>query len=170
MHAKSAVAATPDRDIVTPSHVEALAKPPPDFVVSRTFDAPRRLVFQAWTTAEHLARWFTPRPLVTSKCEVDFRPGGVFNLTMRMPDGLEHPMEARFGEIVAPERITFSAKIHGGVDIETTVTFVEVGDKTTLNVRQSYSRATDATRGAPQGWKATLDQLGEVVAEMSRAA
>jgi len=164
MDAKSA---TESRETAT-QHAEA--KRPPDLVLSRTFDAPRSLVFEAWTKAEHLARWFTPRPLTTSACEIEFRPGGVFNLTMRMPNGFEHPMEARFVDIVAEEKIVFSAKIHGGVDIETTVTFEDAGtQRTTLHVHQSYSRATDATRGAPEGWKATLDQLGEVVAEMRAA-
>jgi uncharacterized protein YndB with AHSA1/START domain len=135
-----------------------------EFTTTRTFDAPRRLVFEAWTKAEHVARWFTPRPLTTSACEVDFRPGGVFRVTMRMPDGLEHPFEGTYGEIVAPERITFHGKIHGEIDVDTTVTFAEHGERTTLTVRQTYSAVTDATRGAPEGWKATLDQLGEVVA------
>jgi uncharacterized protein YndB with AHSA1/START domain len=151
-------------------HVEALALAPPPLVVSRTFDAPRRLVFEAWTKAEHVARWFTPRPLTTSQCEVDFRPGGVFRIVMRMPDGFEHPFEARFGEIVVPERLSFSGKIHGEIDIETTVAFADLGERTTITVRQTYSRASDATRGAPEGWKATLDQLGEVVAALRAAS
>jgi uncharacterized protein YndB with AHSA1/START domain len=83
---------------------------------------------------------------------------------MRMPDGLEHPFEGTYGEIVAPERITFHGKIHGEIGVDTTVTFVEHGERTTLTVLQTYSAATDATRGAPEGWKASLDQLGEVVA------
>jgi uncharacterized protein YndB with AHSA1/START domain len=149
-------------------HVEAMARRPPDLVLTRTFAAPRRLVFEAWTKAEHVARWFTPRPLVTSACEIDFRPGGVFRVVMRMPSGLEHPFEGRFGEIVAPERLVFTGKIHGEIDVETTVTFADEGERTTLSVRQTYSRASDATRGAPEGWRATLDQLGEHVAEASR--
>jgi uncharacterized protein YndB with AHSA1/START domain len=135
----------------------------PEFRTSRTFDAPRHLVFEAWTKAEHIARWFTPRPLTTSMCEVDFRPGGVFRLAMRTPDGVEFPMDARFGEIVVPERIVFTGKIHGNNDVETTVTFSEANGKTTIDVHQTYSFESDATRGAPQGWAATLDQLGEIV-------
>jgi uncharacterized protein YndB with AHSA1/START domain len=148
------------------AHVAAMADAPPPFVVTRTFDAPRRLVFEAWTKAEHVARWFTPRPLTTSQCEVDFRPGGVFRVVMRMPGGLEHPFEGRFGEIVAPERLRFSGKIHGEIDVDTAVTFADLGEQTTITVRQTYSRASDATRGAPDGWRASLDQLGEVVAEL----
>ncbi len=140
----------------------------PELLISRTFDAPRRLVFEAWTKAEHLGRWFTPRPLVTSRCELDFRPGGVFRVVMRMPDGLEHPFEARFGDIAPPVRLVFDGEIPGEVEIHTTVVFVEQGEKTAVTVHQTYSRATDATRGAPEGWKATLDQLGEEVLRLAR--
>src|SRR5580704_2362612 len=106
------------------------------FVTTRTFDAPRRLVFEAWTRAEHVARWFTPRPLTTSACEVDFRPGGVFRVVMRMPGGLEHPFEGHYGEIVVPERITFRGKVHGEIDVETVVTFDDHGERTTIHVLQ----------------------------------
>jgi uncharacterized protein YndB with AHSA1/START domain len=134
--------------------------------MTRTFDAPRSLVWEAWTKAEHVAQWFTPRPLTTVKCEVDLRPGGVFRITMRMPDGLEHPMDAKFVEVVPPEKIVFVGKIEGDNEVHTTVTFTESGGKTTLAVHQTYAYESNATRGAPMGWKATLDQLGEVVASL----
>ena len=89
--------------------------------LTRTFDAPRAMVFEAWSRAEHVSKWFTPRPLTTSACELDFRPGGVFRLTMLMPDGKEHPMDGRFGEIVPPEKLTFSATLEDGNQIDTTV-------------------------------------------------
>jgi uncharacterized protein YndB with AHSA1/START domain len=136
----------------------------PELKLARTFDAPRRLVFEAWTTAEHLSRWFTPEPLTTSSCEVDFRPGGAFRLTMRMPNGVEFPMDAKFVEIVVPERIVFHAKIHDDNTVETTVTFTETGGKTTMRVHQTFAFESDATRGAQQGWAAALNQLGAHVA------
>lgn len=136
----------------------------PEFVTSRTFDAPLRLVWEAWTKAEHVARWFTPMPLTTGDCEVDFRPGGVFRVVMRMPDGTPHEMQAKYGRIVEHELIEFAGKIPDGNVIETTVKFSETGGKTTLAVRQVYSFESNATRGAPLGWKATLDQLGQHVA------
>jgi uncharacterized protein YndB with AHSA1/START domain len=136
----------------------------PELHLSRVFDAPRSLVWEAWSKAEYVKRWFTPAPLTTPRCEVDLRTGGVFYLVMKMPDGLELPMDARFVEVVPQERIVFSATIHGGVEVHTTVAFSDEGDgKTRLDVHQVYSHESDATRGAPQGWKATLDQLAEVV-------
>lgn len=135
----------------------------PELRLTRTFDAPRALVFEAWSTADHIAKWFTPAPLTTPHCEVDFRPGGAFRVTMRMPDGVDHPMDARFVDVVTNERIVFVAKLEGDLEVHTTVTFSDDGDKTRLSVHQIYSHETPATQGANAGWTATLDQLAEHV-------
>ena len=97
------------------------------------------------------------------RCEVDFRPGGVFRFVMRTPDGTEFPFEGAFREIVAPERIVFTGNVHEGNASVTTVSFAEHEGKTTLTVHQTYTFESDATRGAKQGWAMTLDQLGEHV-------
>ncbi len=141
----------------------AVAMKKAELRMTRVFDAPRRLVFEAWSKAEYVSRWFTPAPLTTSACEVDLRPGGVFRIVMRMPDGMEFPMDARFTEVVLNERIAFQATIHGGVEVQTAVTFVEDAGKTTLSVHQVFSHESDATRGAKAGWTQTLDQLAEHV-------
>jgi uncharacterized protein YndB with AHSA1/START domain len=139
----------------------------PELKMTRVFDAPRRLVFEAWSKPEYVSRWFTPQPLTTPRCELDFRTGGKFYVVMRMPDGIEFPMDATYDEVVANERIVFSATIHGGVHVHTTVTFADAdGGKTRLDVHQVYSHETDATRGANAGWTATLNQLA---AHLSRA-
>ncbi len=145
--------------------LESVAEPrkpkPDDLVMTRVFHAPRRLVFAAWTKAEHVSQWFAPRPLVMDRCEVDLRPGGVFRFVMRAPDGTEYPFEGAFREVVAPERIVFTGTIHEGNAVVTTITFDEQDGKTTLTARQTYSFESSATRGAKQGWTLTLDQLGE---------
>jgi uncharacterized protein YndB with AHSA1/START domain len=133
----------------------------PELVLTRVFDAPRRLVFEAWTKAEHVSRWFAPRPLTMARCEVDFRPGGAFRFVMHAPDGTDYPFEGAFGEIVPPERIVFTGTVHEGNVAVTTVTFVEHEGKTTLTMKQTFAFESDATRGAKQGWTMTLDQLGE---------
>lgn len=142
--------------------------PVPELRMSRVFDAPKSLVFEAWSKAEYLSRWFTPAPLTTPSCEVDFRPGGVFRLVMRMPDGVEFPMDARFTEVVPEERLGFKARLHDGLEIDTTVTFAEHDGKTTMSVHQVYSFASEATKGAHAGWTQALDQLAEHL--RSRAA
>ncbi len=139
----------------------------PDLRMTRVFDAPRALVFEAWTKAEHVSKWFAPAPLTIPRCELDFRPGGAFRLVMRTPDGTEFPMDAVFREIVTNERIVFEGPIHGGVIVTSTVTFTERDGKTTVEAHQVYSKASDATRGAHAGWTATLDQLGRFVGRAS---
>ena len=134
---------------------------PPDLVITRVFNAPRRLVFEAWTKAEHVSRWFAPAPLTMPRCEVDFRPGGVFRFAMRPPNGTDYPFEGAFREIVAPERIVFTGTIHEGNKAVTTITFAEHGGTTTLTMHQTYTFESEATRGARQGWTMTLGQLGE---------
>jgi uncharacterized protein YndB with AHSA1/START domain len=132
--------------------------------MERVFDAPRRLVFEAWRNAEYVSRWFTPSPLTTPKCEVDFRPGGAFRVVMRMPNGIEFPFEAEFRDIVPFERIVFDGKMRDGNTVSTTVTLAENGGKTTMTVRQAYAFESDATRGAHAGWTMTLNQLGDHLA------
>jgi len=141
--------------------VNAVASKPEDLVITRVFNAPRRLVFEAWTNAEHVSRWFAPRPLTMPRCEMDFRPGGVFRFVMRAPDGTEYPFEGAFREIVAPERIVFTGAVHEGNATVTTVTFAEHDRKTTLTMHQTFAFESAATRGAQQGWRMTLGQLGE---------
>jgi uncharacterized protein YndB with AHSA1/START domain len=139
--------------------------------LSRVFNAPRKIVFEAWSKPEHLSKWFAPRPLSVPRCELDFRAGGVFRLVMRTPDGLEFPMETTFREVVAPEKIVFAGAIHGGNAVVTTLTFSEEGKdgkKTRLDVVQTFAFESDATRGARQGWTQTLEQLGEVAEGAAR--
>ncbi|MGA3121815.1 MAG: SRPBCC domain-containing protein [Polyangiaceae bacterium] len=159
---------TPVFDAFTkPEHrggtVTAVANKPEDLVVTRVFDAPRHLVFEAWSKAEHVSRWFAPRPLTMPSCEVDFRPGGAFRFIMRAPDGVEYPFEGVFREVVPPERIVFTGWVHEGNATQTTITFAEHDGKTTLTMHQTFSFESPATRGARQGWTATLDQLGDHV-------
>ena len=136
--------------------------------MTRVFDAPKRLVFEAWSKAEYVSRWFTPAPLTTPSCEVDLRTGGVFRLVMKMPDGTEYPMDGQFTDVVLNERIVFAAKVHGDLNIDTTITFAEHDGQTTLTVHQVYSHESDATRGAKAGWTQTLNQLATHLADHHR--
>ncbi len=143
--------------------MSAVEGKPEDLVITRVFNAPRRLVFEAWTTAEHVSRWFAPSPLTMPSCELDFRPGGAFRFVMRAPDGTEYPFEGVFREIVVPDRIVFTGAVHEGNATVTTITFAEHDGKTTLTMCQTFTFESAATRGAKQGWTMTFDQLGEHV-------
>ncbi len=84
-------------------------KPEP-LVISRIFGAPPALVFKAWSTADHMRRWFCPADYTIPHATVDFQPGGVCEICMRAPDGQEHWSKGRYLEIVPPERLAFSPR------------------------------------------------------------
>jgi uncharacterized protein YndB with AHSA1/START domain len=67
--------------------MNAMQSPIAPFITSRTFDAPRELVWKAWTERERLMQWFGPKGFTISTAKLDFRPGGVFLYSMRTPDG-----------------------------------------------------------------------------------
>ena len=88
----------------------SLPKPDPklDLVLERVVDVPVELVWRAWTTPEHLKKWFTPAPWTTTDCEIDLRPGGRFYTVMRSPEGQEFPNVGCYLEVVPNERLTWT--------------------------------------------------------------
>ena len=99
-------------------------------VVTRLFDAPRALVFEAWTKAEHVAHWWDPSGTPLAVCEIDLRPNGAFRFVNRGPDGGEgHSFSGIYREIVPPEKLVF-----GGPLGSATLVFTEDGKKTKLTM------------------------------------
>lgn len=139
---------------------------PKEVVITRTFDAPRRLAFAAWSSAEHLKQWWGPHGFSVPQCTVKFRAGGTFDLCMRGPDGHDSWMRGAFRDILAPERIVFTSAIDekASQEIVTTVTFAEAAGKTTVTVRQTVPANPDMARGQRQGWTESLKRLGAHVA------
>jgi uncharacterized protein YndB with AHSA1/START domain len=145
--------------------VEKRVSAPPMEMI-RVFDAPRALVFEAWSKPEHLSKWFAPKPLVISKCDMEFRSGGKLTFTMRTPDGIEFPFVGKFEEVVHNEKVVFSGLVHDDNTCHTVVMFEDApGNKTKLSVRQTYAYASPATNGAKQGWTSTLENLAEFLAK-----
>jgi uncharacterized protein YndB with AHSA1/START domain len=135
-----------------------------ELTITRIFDAPRSLVFDAWSEPKHLMRWFAPNNFTVPACEMEFRAGGKFRLCMR-GFGKDHWMNGFFREIVKLERIVWISTLeHDNNEVLTTVTFEDLGSKTRLIVHQTYSIETDSTRGARQGWTETLEHLVEYLA------
>src|ERR1035438_6868275 len=82
--------------------------PEKELILTRVFDAPREIVFKAWTEVERLKRWWGPKNFTNSVCEIDPRPGGAMRIHMRAPDdGVIYPMTGVFQEIAEPERLVF---------------------------------------------------------------
>src|SRR5262245_34676888 len=89
-------------------------RPALDLVLERIVDVPPELVWRAWTTPEHLMKWFTPAPWKTVACEIDLRPGGVFRTVMRSPEGREFPNIGCYLEVIENERLAWTNALEGG--------------------------------------------------------
>jgi uncharacterized protein YndB with AHSA1/START domain len=150
-----------------------------EVTITRVFDAPRELVFQAWTEPEHLKRWWGPNGFTTPACEVDLRVGGAWKIVMRFPDGVnEHVMEAVYREIVPQERLVFTniALDKDGNRLlkgTTTVTFADLGGRTklTLHTRMAglVPYAPRMLEGMETGWSQSLERLSEKLAKGNAA-
>ena len=136
-------------------------------VMTRTFDAPRALVFEAWTERQHLERWQgAPQGFTVTVEQSDIRPGGAFRICIRSPEGVDHWLQGVYREVVAPERLVFT---HTWLDAErkpttetlVTITFAERGGKTELTLRQSGFKSEESRAGHEGGWASTFDRLAE---------
>ncbi len=137
-----------------------------EIVVTRVFDAPRALVFKAWTDPKHLAHWWGPNGFSITTHAMEFRPGGSWRFTMHGPDGRDYKNEQVYVEITEPERLIY--RHVPAPQFQTTVTFEDDGGKTRLTARMVFESAalrdqTVKTFGAVEGLKQTLGRLGEYV-------
>jgi uncharacterized protein YndB with AHSA1/START domain len=135
-------------------------------VLSRTFDAPRALVFKLWTQPEHLARWWGPRGHIVVSWMADVRPGGKFRFHVRSPENTDHYASGVYREVKAPERLVFSTAWEhpDGTpkhETEVTLTFAETDGKTKLTLRQATFESVNARNLHSEGWSSTLDVLAE---------
>jgi uncharacterized protein YndB with AHSA1/START domain len=154
-----------------------LEKDPRSIIGTRVFDAPRDLVFSAFTDAKHLAQWWGPNGFSTTTSAFDFRPGGAWRYIMHGPDGRNYKNQITFEEIVRPERIVYrhSGNEDGGdedgepVQFRTTITFEDLGGKTRLTWRGDFPSAAERDRvvkdyGAAKGLMENLARLAEFIA------
>lgn len=157
-----------------------VAKP---FVIRRTFDAPRELVFRVWTDCRHLGRWWGPKGVTIEHCTNELRRGGLFHYSMRTPDGTLMWGRWLYREIAPPGRLVFvnSFSDEAGrvtrppfdddwpLEMVATITFDEQDGRTTVTIEtvpigssdaQSavFANSHDSMQG---GWSGTLDQLGD---------
>jgi len=158
------------------------------FLITRSFDAPRDVVWKVWTQPEHLSKWFSPKGFTVIAAKMDFRTGGVYHYGLKAPDGSAMWGKWEFREIAAPERIvliqSFSDE-HGGLTrppfaedwpqhILSTITFREQGTRTMFTLRWAPHNATEVERNTfeagmasmEQGWGGTMEQLTAYLAKL----
>ena len=153
-------------------------------LITRTFDAPRELVFRAWTDPDQLAQWYAPHGCTIAFRSLDVREGGAFHSVIHTPDGTACWCRGVYSELVAPERIVYTMAVadaggnritptEAGMDpgwpheTTVTVTFAEHGGRTTLTLHQTVSESLAKRTGAHPSWLEMLDRLD---AQLSRAA
>jgi uncharacterized protein YndB with AHSA1/START domain len=169
---------------MTPNKAEATS---PDFVASRVYDAPRDLVWKAFTEPERMKEWWGPKGFKVIASKMDLRPGGGYHYGMQAPNDSAMWGKFVFREIVAPERMvlinSFSDEACGitrhpmsptwPLEMLSTFTFEDVGGKTKVTIRWAPHNATDEERktfdtshdSMRQGWGGTMDQLADYLAK-----
>jgi uncharacterized protein YndB with AHSA1/START domain len=143
-----------------------------EIVISRVFNAPRELVFEAWTDPEHIGHWWGPRGFTTTTAVMDVRPGGVWRFVMHGPTGVDYQNKIAYVEIAKPERLVYNHSSGEEDDpglFQVIVTFAEHGGKTELTLRMIFKSAAERERvkelGAIEGAHQTLDRLAEHLAK-----
>ena len=148
-----------------------------EIVITRVFDAPRELVWKAWTDPERFMRWWGPKDFTAPSCRMDLRVGGTYLYCMRSPQGQNFWSTGVFREIVPMERLVMTdsfADEHGNVVPAThygmeedwpetviTVIFEEEDGRTRMTLRHAGLPAGAQTDGAQAGWNESLDKLAE---------
>ena len=133
--------------------------------ITRSFDAPPALVFRAWTSKEHLLRWWGPKDFTATLEKLEFREGGAFRHYIHSPDGKSYGMSGIYREIVEPERIVFTFAWDDGPETLITVTIKPEGNGTKLTFRHEPFADAASRDSHEGGWSECLDKL---VAEMAR--
>jgi uncharacterized protein YndB with AHSA1/START domain len=137
-------------------------------VITRIYDAPRDLVFDAWTKQEHLSKWWGPQGFTTTFQEFDMKPGGTWKFIMHGPDGVDYPNTIVFVEVDKPERIVL--QFDGFPNFVGTATFEDLVGKTKLTYSTIFETAAEFDEVKPYavpGAEQTMDRLGEHLTSMS---
>ena len=143
-----------------------------EVLITHILDAPRELVFKAWTDPEQVKQWWGPHGFTNPVCELDPRPGGVMRMVMRGPEGIEHSMTGMFREFFPPERLVFvntPLDRDGNPLLEglATVTLSQLDDKTKLILEARAigldPLAARMLQGMEMGWSQSLERLTELL-------
>jgi uncharacterized protein YndB with AHSA1/START domain len=141
-----------------------------EFAVTRLLDAPRALVFVAWTRPEHVAAWWGPLGFTTTISEMNVRPGGRWRMAMHGTDGTDHPNEIVFDEVVPPARLVYTSTSGrpGGAVVrsQATILFADEGGRTRVTMRERFDSAAARDQvirdyGALERARQTLQRLAD---------
>lgn len=153
--------------------------PERDLTLERVFDAPRDVVWAAWTEPEQLKQWWCPRPWQTPYAEIDLRPGGVFHTVMRGPGGEEEVVRGCYLEVVPGERLVFTDALGPGYRpggkafITAVITFSDADGGTRYHARVMHADAATRQKheemGFTEGWSAAATQCEEVARSIAKA-
>lgn len=150
-----------------------------DLTITRLIKAPPAVVWKAWTTPEHMAKWWIPAPLECRVVKLDVRPGGGFETLMREGDGPFEPhVQGCFLEAAPEARLAFTTLLTEGwrpaepwLAMTAIITFAAEGDGTRYSARALHKSPEDARKhdemGFQEGWGAALNQLDALVGELS---
>jgi uncharacterized protein YndB with AHSA1/START domain len=161
----------PELEVVTEPGQQAV-------VVTRVFDAPRELVWKAWTHPEHVMRWWGPQDFTSPRCEIDLRVGGKYLNCMRSPDGQDNCTTGVYREIVPFERLVYTDSpadaegtvvppSHYGMPADTkmealvTVTFEDHAGKTKMTLTHAGLPAGEISDMAVRVWNQAFDKLAQ---------
>jgi uncharacterized protein YndB with AHSA1/START domain len=151
----------------------AAAPADPTLVITRVFDAPRNLVFKAWSDPEHLTHWMGPRGFTATIIAADLRPGGAYRFHLRGPEGDDHWLQGICREAVEPHRLVMTQAWGDAQGNPTspetllTLTFEEVGNRTRLTLHQEGFESVTSRDAHQGGWNSALDCLAEFLASVS---
>ena len=133
-------------------------------IISRTFDAPRERVWNAWTDPDEIERWLCPEGFTVAFAEGDVHPGGGWRSGMRSPDGDVLVISGEYREVVEPERLVFThawedGEGQPGHETIVTVTLAADGDRTTLTFHQEGLASVESRDSHEEGWNGVLENL-----------
>jgi uncharacterized protein YndB with AHSA1/START domain len=142
-------------------------------VIRRVFDAPRRLLYEAWTKKEHLDKWSAPHDFQIPFSEADVRPGGAWRCAMLAPDGVEYRVGGTYQEVIADELLSFThawedEKGNPGHKTLVTARFSGEGHQTKLSLKQAIFQTVRSRDSHHGGWTECLDCLAEHLAHLPR--
>jgi uncharacterized protein YndB with AHSA1/START domain len=163
---------------VIETNKDSHAQQPAPLRLSRVFHAPRETVFKAWSSADHVKRWFCPETFTIPDAKVQIHVGGAFDVCMRSPAGEEHWVRGTFVEVTPPTRLVIDMRCLDSTGealfrAYTEVDFSDALGGTQIDLVQTYTIIDPSkawmVAGAPDGWRSTLDKLEKEVLRMSGA-